>query len=215
MRRFSVSAAARAAAVLVAASLGGAAPASAHPHVWVTVKSELVYAPDGTLNAVRQDWTFDDAFSAYALQGLDQKPDGSYGDDVLKPLAQVNVDSLKEYGYFTKGKTAIKAFAFKDPVDYYLTHADDRLTLHFTLPVEKPVKGSVSVDVYDPTYFISFAFDETNPVALKDAPAGCTMSVTAPAPPTQTTLNESFFSQLTGASDYGAQFANKIAVKCP
>ena len=50
-----------------------AVPARAHPHVWVTMKSELVYAADGTTTGVRHAWTFDDMFSTYALQGLETK----------------------------------------------------------------------------------------------------------------------------------------------
>ena len=34
--------------LLVAAAVAlGAATAQAHPHVWITAKSELIYAPDG------------------------------------------------------------------------------------------------------------------------------------------------------------------------
>src|SRR5262245_37020396 len=55
-----------------ALALGGRA-AEAHPHVWVTATSELVYAPDGSLTGVRYAWTFDDMFSSYALQGLTTK----------------------------------------------------------------------------------------------------------------------------------------------
>jgi hypothetical protein len=33
-------------------------------------------------------------------------------------------------------------------------------------------------------------------------------------PPGQT-LSEAFFNQLTAADNWGAQFANKMAVKCP
>ncbi len=47
------------------------AAARAHPHIWVTVKSELVYAPDGTLTGVRHAWTFDDMFSVFATQGIE------------------------------------------------------------------------------------------------------------------------------------------------
>ena len=36
--------------------------ATAHPHVWVTMRSELVYAPDGAVTGIRQAWTFDDLF---------------------------------------------------------------------------------------------------------------------------------------------------------
>ena len=50
--------------------------ASAHPHVWVTVKSELVYAPDGSVTGVRHAWTFDDMFSVFAIQGLESQEEG-------------------------------------------------------------------------------------------------------------------------------------------
>ncbi len=46
-----------------------AVPAFAHPHVWVTMESELVYAPDGSITGIRHAWTFDDVFSTYATQG--------------------------------------------------------------------------------------------------------------------------------------------------
>src|SRR5882672_4676785 len=51
----------------------GAGSASAHPHVWVTMHSELVYAPDGTVTGVRHVWAFDDMFSTFATQGLESK----------------------------------------------------------------------------------------------------------------------------------------------
>ena len=35
------------ATVGLAFGLGVAAPASAHPHVWVTVKSQITFTPDG------------------------------------------------------------------------------------------------------------------------------------------------------------------------
>ncbi|MFS8036903.1 DUF1007 family protein [Xanthobacter sp. AM11] len=207
------------AAFLLAAALAvSAVPrAQAHPHVWVTMKSELVYDQDGRLAALKQAWTFDDAFTAFALQGMDKRKDGTYGDDVLKPLAEVNVTSLKEYNYFVTGKTATAKLAFKDPVDYYLTYENELLTLHFTLPLEKPTpaKGNISVEIYDPTVFVSFAFAEKEPVRLLSAPAGCTQQVVSPEPPQSSQLSEAFFSQLTSASTYGAQFADKITVKCP
>ena len=43
-----------------------ASEARAHPHVWVTVRSEIVYAPDGSATAVRHRWTFDEMFSTFA-----------------------------------------------------------------------------------------------------------------------------------------------------
>src|SRR5205823_13012809 len=49
------------------------AGASAHPHVWVTVSSELIYAPDGAVTGVRHAWAFDDMFSVFATQGIESK----------------------------------------------------------------------------------------------------------------------------------------------
>lgn len=204
-------------AAAVLAVLAAPRPAQAHPHVWVTMKSELVYDTQGRLTALKQIWTFDDAFTAFALQGMDKQKDGTYGDDVLKPLAEVNVTSLKEYNYFVVGKTATAKLAVKDPTDYFLTYENELLTLHFTLPLDKPqpAKGTVTLEIYDPTVFVSFSFAEKDPVTLVSAPAGCTQQVVSPSPPTSSTLSESFFSNLTSASSYGAQFADKITVKCP
>ena len=49
-----------------------AGPTQAHPHVWVTMTEELLYAPDGSVTGVHHAWTFDDMFSAFAVQ-MDQK----------------------------------------------------------------------------------------------------------------------------------------------
>ncbi|MGE4373733.1 MAG: DUF1007 family protein [Xanthobacter sp.] len=192
-------------------------PAAAHPHVWVVMRSELVYAPDGTLTGIRQNWTFDEAFSAFALQGLAKQADGTYGDDVLKPLAELNISSLKEFDYFVTAKTATSKIPLKDPVDYYLTYGDDALTLHFTLPLARPLpaRGMVSIDIYDPTYFVAFEFAQTRPAKLLDAPAGCTENVIVPAQKATTQLSESFFENLTQANNFSMQMADKIVVKCP
>jgi ABC-type uncharacterized transport system substrate-binding protein len=69
--------------------------AVAHPHVWVTMKSELVYAADGSVTGVRHNWTFDDMFSVFATQGPESKKRGVFTPEELPPLAEVNVTSLK------------------------------------------------------------------------------------------------------------------------
>ncbi len=108
-----------AAAVAVVAVMS--ASASAHPHVWVTVKSELIFAPDGSVTGVRHAWTFDDMFSTFAIQGLASKIKGEFTREELAPLAETNVTSLKEYEYFTYAKANGKKVEFVDPpADYYL-----------------------------------------------------------------------------------------------
>src|SRR5499427_1516055 len=101
--------------VLAALALLAAAPADAHPHVWVTMKSEIVYAADGTATGIRHAWTFDDMFSTYATQGLESKEKGKFTREELAPLAQVNVDSLKEFDYFTFATADGKKVDLADP----------------------------------------------------------------------------------------------------
>src|SRR5207237_2431169 len=75
-----------------AGSVGfGATAAQAHPHVWITSSSELIYAEDGSITGVRHAWTFDDMFSTYALQGIETKTKGVYTREQLAPLAKDNV----------------------------------------------------------------------------------------------------------------------------
>jgi ABC-type uncharacterized transport system substrate-binding protein len=203
------------AALLAVAVASGSA--LAHPHVWVTMKSEVVYAPDGSVTGVRHAWSFDDMFSAFATQGIESKKKGEFTREELAPLADVNVTSLKEFDFFTNGKADGKKVQFSDPVDHYLEYKDSLLTLHFTLPLKAPVKAkSLQLEIYDPTYFVDFQFGEKDPIALKGAPATCKLATARPNDPAAQgrQVGEAFFNSLTSSSNYGAQFANKISVTC-
>jgi len=58
-------------------------------------------------------------FSTYALQGIESKTKGVYTREELAPLAQTNVESLKEFGFFTFAKADGKR-KILEPVDYFL-----------------------------------------------------------------------------------------------
>ncbi|SFO49518.1 ABC-type uncharacterized transport system, substrate-binding protein [Cohaesibacter marisflavi] len=159
--------------------------AQAHPHVWVSVQSELVM--DGQkITAINHRWTFDEAFSAFASQGLDENDDGVLSREELQPLAQVNVESLSEYGYFSelyqKGAPDTGETAFGDPYDYWLSVSGDQLVLHFTLPVVADVDThqEAVLDVYDPSFFVDFTFADKSPAKLLNAPANCHARVERP-----------------------------------
>jgi len=195
----------------------GTAAAEAHPHVWITAKSELIYAPDGTITGVRHAWTFDEMFATYALQGIEAKTKGAYSREELAPLAQTNVESLKEFAYFTFAKADGKKQKFSEPVDYYLEYKDTALTLHFTLPAKTPFKASqLSLEVFDPSFFIDFKYADKDPVKLVSAPADCRMQFVRPGDGTASAqkLGEQNFMNGDGGG-FGAMFANKILVECP
>jgi ABC-type uncharacterized transport system substrate-binding protein len=207
-------------AVALAAAASATTAASAHPHVWVTMKSELVFAPDGTITGVRHAWTFDDMFSAFATQGLEAKKKGEFSREELAPLAEVNVTSLKEYDYFTYATTNGKKLQFVDPPpDYYLDFdkQDTVLTLHFMLPLKQPLKSKdLTVAVYDPEFFIAFGLDEKDPAKLVGAPANCKLTIGKPQQMSSALAWQ--FSRLPAVRNptltIGTEYANKLLVRC-
>lgn len=166
-------------ALAVLAVLISASGAYAHPHVWVTVSGSVEVNANGAVKALHYRWTFDEAYSAFAIQGLDTDGDGKLTREELQPLAEVNAQSLNEYSYFTnpvRGEVALLN-AFSDPVDFWLDWNGRQLTLNFTLPAGVPFEvrsAPIAIEVFDPSYFVSFEFAEGDAMPLAPgAPAGC------------------------------------------
>ena len=194
--------------------------AQAHPHVWVTMNETVLY-DKGTITGLQQAWTFDEIYTQTAVEGLDKNGDGKYDREELKELAQVNIDGLKEFEYFTFAKLGGTVLKFKPPVDYWLEHTDKGiLTLHFTLPLEQPVSAEVpgfSFAVFDSSYFIAFDFAQADPVKLgANAPAGCKSTIHEPAEDADTQkLNEAFSGAMSQAGSVSLGSGGKtVAVEC-
>ena len=211
------------AAIAALACCGSALEASAHPHVWATVRSEILFGPDHRITGIRHAWTFDEFYTAMAVQGLDTNGDGVFSKEELKPLAEVNVNSLKDFDYFTfvHLDKSDDNLPLKPPEDYWLDYDKSLLTLHFTLPLAEPLDPAgkeVDVDVYDPTFFVAFGFAKERPVTIAGTPApGCGAEIKQPDPETEEdakALSEAFFSQLGPNSNFGSQFAQTAIVKC-
>ncbi|HXZ45871.1 MAG TPA: DUF1007 family protein [Pseudolabrys sp.] len=200
-------------------SLPLTAVAHAHPHVWVTMHTDLVYAPDGSITGIRQAWSFDDMFSTFATQGLESKEKGKFTREELAPLAKVNIESLKEYDYFTYATADGKKAELAEPAPgYWLDYADQVLTLNFTLPFKKPVKAKeLKIEIYDPTIFVDFSFAKEKPAQLIGAPK-CKLDVVLPREMTFAEgkkLSEIPADQPNTTMAWGAQFANKLLIHCP
>lgn len=202
--------------IVLCAAVGLARPAAAHPHVWTTVTSELVYAPDGSVTGIRHHWTFDDMFTAFAVQGLQGKEKGKFTREELAPLAKTNIESLKEFRYFTFATADGKKASFAEPLpDYWLDYKDAVLTLNFTLPFKQPVRAKdIRVEIYDPNYFVAFTLAKEMPVHLVGAPAACKFTTELPH---ELTFQEGkkLAQNPEGLTNWGSHFANKIMVKCP
>ena len=206
-------------ALSFASFLGFLVPASAHPHVWITAKAEVVYGSDGKVTGVHHSWTFDEAYSAYVTQGLDKNNDGKLTADELQELAKVNTELLADFEYFTHLKANGAKQAFGVPRDPTMAFENGAATLSFHLPLKKPAAGRmVALEVYDPSFFVAFALAAGEDVIkLTNAPKGCAAKVTRPKPldaAQQQGLSEAFFQALAG-TDYGASQSEKVIVACP
>jgi len=205
----------------VMAVLLAAGPAQAHPHVWVTVETKVLFNDAGAITGFRHQWIFDEYYTAFALQGMDKNGDGEYSAAELEPLARTNIESLGDFDYFTFAELGDQKLPRNDPVDYELVYDGTLLTLHFTLPLAEPVPadeaGRFSFSVYDPTFFVSFSLAEEDPVTLAaNAPASCAADIgDAPSASAATqNLGEAFFESLDGSEGWGAQFARDVAIRC-
>lgn len=202
---------------LASASIGAA---SAHPHVWVTVRSQILFTADGKVTAVVHDWVFDEMYSSFATQGL-AKPGELVKRETFAPLAQENAGSLAQIGYFTTLKLDGKTAEFGPINEYWMEERPDHLVeFHVVLPLKSPtaVGRFASLLVADPEFFIDFEFEDRNGVILQSAPPGCSTSMAKPKPlegGERKTLDESFFSGLAPGANFGFKMASRVIIACP
>ena len=150
--------------------------ASAHPHIWVTVETTVLY-DKGTFTGLREKWTFDEYYTAYAIEGLDKNHDGIYDREELSELAKVNIEAMNEVGYFTYPVLGGQEVKLKPAQDYWLEHKNGALSLYFTVLFDQPIlteAESFGFAVEDPTFFIAFEPAKTDPVKFAGgAPKTC------------------------------------------
>lgn len=198
--------------------------AQAHPHVWATMHSTILFSPEGLVRGVAVDWTFDEAYSKVALDGLDTNGDGAYSAQELAPLTKVNLSSLKTYGYFVFFRKNGDVQPIADAIDASQDYAKGRLTLHFTVPLRKPldpIQAQVGLKVYDPEYFIDFEYAKKSPVTPSPGmPASCHLELT-PIPSDSSVGQTRQMLASKGVDwkpdnneDFGGMFAQAALVMC-
>jgi ABC-type uncharacterized transport system substrate-binding protein len=190
----------------------GVGPAVAHPHVWIIVETTLLY-DKGAFTGLRHKWSFDQYYTAMAIEGLDKNKDGKYDREELAELAKVNIDGLKDFGYFTTAAVAGQEVKFAPPSDYWLEYTDSVLSLHFTLPFAEPVSTeakALTFNVQDPSFFIAFDLAKSEPIKLAaGAPPSCKIRVGSDKG--GGALNDAFAKQFGAFAVGGAQ---PIVVDC-
>lgn len=198
--------------------------ARAHPHVWIEMQSSVVFTEDGLIKGVDLEWTFDDAYTQMALEGLDVDGDGLYSQTELAPLTKENIASLKDYEYFTVMRANGEQQKIGEVTDFGQIWSNNKLTLHLQVPLEKPIDPKTqefTFKVYDPEFFIAIDYVRDDPVdVVGRLPESCKL-VVKPVPTdaeldqTRTMLSSKGTDwQPDNAEDFGAMFAQAVSIAC-
>lgn len=199
----------------------GTSAASAHPHVWIDMKTSLGFDAVGRLDALTVTWTFDEFYSAFAVQDFKKRPDGSYDPADLEKLAEVNLANLKEWNYFTEvtanGKPVTLGIAKSEGGSF--DQKSGQLTMIFTLPLARPIAATAAAPiqfrVYDPSYYIAIDYVKDAPIRLASGVSDrCGVSTAVPnAEKIWTSLPESAFMGPQAVS-LGKNFATTATLVC-
>ncbi len=198
--------------------------AAAHPHVWVEMRTDVVFTDDGKISGINVEWSFDDAYAQQALEGMDANGDGEYSAEELSALTKENIDSLKDYDYFNKMWGADTVLESAAPINAGQTYSNTKLMLHFTVPLVTPYdprKGEFKVKIFDPEFFIAFDYAKDQPVG-SDGKIASACKLDLKPLPTDEELNATQAMLATkgvdwkpeNGEDFGSMFAQALVVTC-
>lgn len=211
-----------AAAFLVAASLAGGEPISAHPHVFVDGGVDFVLGEGAELRALDITWLYDEFETLYMLSshGLALDAEGGLDEEDRLQLVRKLNDWPDDFDGSAHLSVDGKNMPLDWPTDLDARLSGGRLEMTFTRTLGTPIAltgRDVEVAFYESTYF--FAFSVTNPPRLLGSPSPCTAHVVPFDPDGQ---SEALQATLVGLgreetpsiANVGALFADRIVVAC-
>jgi len=154
--------------------IGGA---SAHPHVWVIMKCRIIFDEGGSVTGLQHSWSFDEMTSAFATIGMTSR-NGAFTREELAASAREQISALSKENFFTTVRAGNARQALGNASDYWLEPDGKLLTLHFLLPVNAALTpAALTVEIYDPSYFVDMRFADESAVEMIHAPSGCVSSI--------------------------------------
>ncbi len=212
----------RAAAAALALAIGAVAPgpAGAHPHAYADIEVELVVSADGRLEALRQTWVFDDAFSAFTIPRPRRGRPASGPDAAALDAARRMVGDLHAHGYFTLLQRDGRRLATGKARELRGEMREGRLAIGFLLPLAEPADlraAALSYAVFDPSYYIEMLHRDDAAIAFAGAgaAAGCAARMVPPAPdPAEVARAAALGPAQSGGDSMGEAFAEKVFVRC-
>jgi nickel/cobalt transporter (NicO) family protein len=159
-----------------------AGPALAHPHIFIDAKARIIFDDNGSLAAIENSWTFDEAFSAWQIQGLDTNGDGITSPEEMQELADENMIGLAEYQFYTFAGEGEENIDFVAGGNARFVHENGRSTLTFGVKPKTHyrIRNVLEIAINDPEYYVAITFADLSTVTLENAPAGCSVQLDPP-----------------------------------
>lgn len=195
----------------------GAAPAEAHPHAWIDLKSKVLLDDAGKVRALELDWFFDDYYTVAIADEVDIS--NQIPGDVWMEIAKKNLTNLTEYDYFTDVKADGVTVELGEVSRYESGLRDGRMWMRFEVPILEPLdptSKAVTFSVYDPTYYIEIVHIEGRAITFDgEGSDRCTGEIVQPNPTLEQVSLASALDKNEQASDgLGELFAETVVLRC-
>lgn len=209
--------------VLSVLMLLSAAPAGAHPHIFIDTRFEVILNDRNEATALRIGWTYDDLYALLIFGDLSLDPDG---DGVLTPEeeARLNGFDMKWIEGF-EGDTYVlmdgTPLAISGPRDWTASWQDGKLSSTHIRDLLTPVPvGEVPlvIQAYDPGYYVAHVI---LPPAVVTGGTGCSAQIYEADLDAADAALQAALLEFAPGSDVegqfpavGAKFSDEVRVTC-
>ena len=168
-------------AISIALLLVGIVPTVAHPHIFIDAKATITFNDAGEVTAIHNQWTFDEGYSAWSVQGLDTDNNGQTTRAELQELADVNMEGLSEYSFYTFAGEGDRTLTFAKGSNPTFDYVNGQTTLNFDVALDQPygIANALEIAINDPEYYVSITFPDAGAVTLVNAPEQCSVGMEA------------------------------------
>lgn len=193
------------------------APAAAHPHAWIDLRSTVVLDGDGRVIGIEQEWLFDDFYTVFIIEGADSAAGAQK--KALTALAETNLQNLRAYDYFTEVQAGGAKVSLGTVSEFESELRNGRLWMRFVVPFAAPIDSStkrLSFAVFDPTYYVEILHLKGDVIAFRGPLAnGCTGWIVPPNPSTDVVmLAQALDRDAKPDNTLGSIFAERVEVSC-
>ena len=188
-----------------------------HPHMWIDLKSEIVFNKEAYIAGIYQEWLFDDFYSVALLEDAAQHPDG-VEQGLRTEISQI-LAGLHSWNYFTQIMVGTNEVQAKQVQQFETELRGNRVWLSFTTQLETPASPTTeafSYSIFDPTYYIEmYHFDDAIVALRGSSPKGCKSEIQQADPSSEAiALSQSPVLDAQPDVSVGELFAETVAVVC-